>query len=229
MDAHVEKSDTYIISLIKNDDFQEFIKLDQTLVFTNNVRYLSACAYFGREDIARYIVYRKDQLISLLPLNYLLRLAVSSNQLSMVKLFVSLGANIRSYEDHALRIACCEGYLSIVEYLIDNGSQVYTFNNSCLQLAASNGHNSVIKLLHEKCDDLFDPQNLAIKWAYSNGHHDTVELLHQLDISNKHSINKNITVTKYIIKVKSDIHSFWTERYLYDVNGNLVNKTETVY
>lgn len=190
--------------MIQDNDCSSIRNLDPSHLITDNVLYLKIAAHLGRPEIARRIIYLNSDPMpclehsarSRLPFDYLLRLAIASNQLVMAKLFVEHGASVQCYDNHSLHIACCNGYYDIAEYLLQSGAHLHIDrsysegiglpSNSllyALEIAASNGHTSIIDLLIKYEPSLIDEHNRAVSWARQNGHANTASRLIELGLS----------------------------------------------
>lgn len=213
-----------IQQLIYDNDVKRIKELDILSIEPNFSSYLRICAHIDRPEIAEHLVkfIRNPR-----HLDYLLRLSVASQKLSMVKLFHSHGASVSCDNNHPLRIACCNGNVEIADYLIRNGAAVPRTSNQALQIASSNGHNDIINLLISYCPDITDTDNNAVDWASQNGHNDTVQLLINLGISTR--CTENSGGLRYFLKIGANIEHFWVERLICDSNNICKDRKMTIY
>lgn len=77
--------------------------------------------------------------------------AASSGHLTIVKFFLSQGANVHENDDYGLRFASWGNYLDVVKFLVEECSvDVQTDENSPLEWASSNNHYEIMKYLIDK-------------------------------------------------------------------------------
>ena len=103
--------------------------------------------------------------------------AIRYNDLEKVKYFVSLGADIRSYNDEAVRCASSNGHLEVVKYLVSQGADIRSRNNNAVHWASSNGHLEVVKYLVSLGADIRSQNDSAVRWASESGNLEMVKYL----------------------------------------------------
>ena len=227
--------------MIQDNDCLSIRNLDPSYLITDNVLYLKIAAHLGRPEIARRIIYLNSDP---LPFDYLLRLAIASNQLVMAKLFVEHGASVQCYDNHSLHIACCNGYYDIVEYLLQSGAHLHIdmpYSEGierpsssllyALEIAASNGHTSIIDLLAKYEPSLMDEHNRAVSWARQNGHISTASRLIELGLSVDSQNQSDISDTdiRYTVHIDADRTHFWAERCLYNKQNQCIDRQISLY
>jgi len=219
-----------VIKCIRLNSINDFLALDPETFKDNVYSYLKMCAVYGRFDMAKILCTYAYNI----NWNFLMRLAVASNQLEMVGLFIENGANVSYLDNHAVKIACCNGFYPMLEYLLDKGANITVANNYCVQVAAGNGFTNIIELLIKHGADICANNNHALWWAHINGHNETVKYL--IDRGANQSRIENIAPTqKYITKIKTGETSFWLERKIHGHNlplkkqGNSCDTQKLVY
>jgi ankyrin repeat protein len=63
--------------------------------------------------------------------------AIRYNDLEKVKYLVSLGADIRSYNDYAVRLASLNGHVEVVKYLVSLGADIRSANEWAISIWSS--------------------------------------------------------------------------------------------
>lgn len=109
--------------------------------------------------------------------------------LSLVKLLVEKGANVRSAGDRPLRTAASHGQLSIVKYLHEKGANLNVAGGEALMFAARHGHPSVVRYLVENGVTITSTEDWPYRSAVNNNHEDVV---HYFDrVLEKQSLAQN--------------------------------------
>ena len=73
--------------------------------------------------------------------------AVKYGDLEKVKYIISLGADIRRYDDVCVQWASQHGHLEIVKYLVSLGADFRSFDDVSVLFASQNGHLEIVKYL----------------------------------------------------------------------------------
>ncbi len=99
--------------------------------------------------------------------------AAAVGNLSIIKLLVDYGANVRIDNDSAVEHACSDGHLDVVIYLVNAGASIE--NDNCLVKASVNGHLHVVKFLLATATYMKHSINWALMCTAEKGHFDVVE------------------------------------------------------
>ena len=89
--------------------------------------------------------------------------ACSNGNLSAVKKYIRLGANIHVYIDAALRYAAYDGHLEVVKYLVEHGADIHALHDDALRGAAENRHLQVVNVLRKAAGAKYKCHNCIIK------------------------------------------------------------------
>ena len=103
--------------------------------------------------------------------------ASNRGHLSIVQLLIKLGANINDQDNEAIICASNRGHLFVAKLLIDSGSDIGARNNLPIILASANGHLSIVKLLIDSGAYICARDNSALINASWGGHLSVVKLL----------------------------------------------------
>ena len=133
-------------------------------------RMLEACDLSIFEDVPELLEKGAD-----LHASHDMALAQASRGcLSLVKLLVEKGADVRSAGDRPLRTAASHGQLSIVKYLHEKGADLNVANGEALMFAARHGHPSVVHYLVENGVTINSVEDWPYRSAVNNNHEDVV-------------------------------------------------------
>jgi ankyrin repeat protein len=216
-----------VVEFLKNniDDLGDQINPARGDLKENAYHYLKLCAFYGRKEIATiifsygYVYYN---------LNFLLRLAIVSNKMEMVKLFIEQGANVNLIDNYALKIACCNGLYEITKKLIDSGANVHASDNYPLQVAASNGYENIVRLLIDNGTNIHNNFDHALIWAHTNNHVNIVNLLVEKG-ADKNIIDNISGDNKYVLRFEVDETSYRIVRIFMDKQNNIINTNVVTY
>lgn len=132
-------------------------------------------------------------------------LVISSQngELSLVKYFLSQGADFRKNEHKAFRDACLFGHLSVVKYLLELGSDIHAYDECALTWASVEGYLDIVKYLVEKGANIHANYDYALMLAIEYGHLEVVKILvyqgMKLDIALKRAYGYNqLEIVRYL-------------------------------
>jgi ankyrin repeat protein len=98
-------------------------------------------------------------------------------QLLTAKYLVTLGANIKAWDNDAVIRASENGHLETVKYLVSLGADIKAEDNWAVIVASANRHLEVVKYLVSLGADIKARNNYAVARAFGYGHLEVVDYL----------------------------------------------------
>ena len=158
----VEYYDILIFLLLKNEKNYE-----DDLIWAIDKGYL---------EIVVYLIERNKNANS----SIVLRRAIQSSNLDIVKYLIENGADIHAYSDLPLRLAAKYGNLDIIKFIIKYGEYTGMYAmNIVLQGASVNGHLEAARYAAEHGADISIENEKALRYAHKEGQFEVVKYLIQ--------------------------------------------------
>ena len=142
--------------------------------------------------------------------NYLLVLSIAYNQLHMVELLVSYGAETNYKDSYCLKLACILGRTRAVELLLQTDVDINASNGYPLSVACANGHMPIVKVLLRHGVDINANNDHALRWAHSNKQTQVVHFLVSQGADPSAIINRS--ESPYILSCQLLQHGFFITR-----------------